>query len=228
MAHSRRMLITAGPTHEPIDAVRYLANRSSGRMGICLAEAARDSGWDVTLLLGPGPEPPARVQVERFVSSADLADLLRGHFTLCDVLIMAAAVADYRPVRETSGKIPRAGRLTLELEAAPDLVAECAARKRPGQRIIGFALEEPEQLEEKARAKLARKGLDAVVANPLETMGAPEVRAVVCTADGRVFVPPHPDARSSGAPGAALGKPEFARWLVNWIEAHLPGGANAE
>jgi phosphopantothenoylcysteine decarboxylase / phosphopantothenate---cysteine ligase len=214
---NRKLLIAAGPTHEPIDAVRYLANRSSGRMGLALAEAAREAGWPVTLLLGPtGLEPPAGVRTERFESSAELAALLNEHFPACDLLIMAAAVADYRPRAVTERKLPRTGEpLILELEPAPDLVAGCAAHKRPGQRIIGFALEEPAVLAQRAQEKLARKGLDAIVANPLRTMGADTIEATVYTADGATIAPA---AGSTVAPaGGPLPKAEFARWLIGWL-----------
>jgi phosphopantothenoylcysteine decarboxylase/phosphopantothenate--cysteine ligase len=207
------MLITAGPTHEPIDAVRYIGNRSSGRLGVCLAEAARDAGWQVTLLLGPAAlTPPKGVRTLRFQSAADLAALLKERFPRCDVLVMAAAVADYRPARARRRKLARRGRkLLLELEPTPDLVATCAVRKRPGQRIIGFALEEEAKLAARARAKLRRKGLDAIVANPLETMGADRIRAVVYAADGRTVRP------AGGQRG--LTKAAFARWLVRWCGA---------
>jgi phosphopantothenoylcysteine decarboxylase/phosphopantothenate--cysteine ligase len=213
MAHEHCMLITAGPTHEPIDAVRYIANRSSGRLGICLAEAARDAGWEVTLLLGPVSQPvPPSVRVERFETSTELAALLDKRFPLCDVLVMAAAVADYRPRAPAARKLPRQpGQLLLELEPTPDLVAACAARKRPGQRIVGFALEEPTALEVHAREKLVRKGLDAIVANPLETMGDRHIRATLYTADGRALSPP-----GTGR----LEKGDFARWLIDWLAAH--------
>jgi len=202
-----RILVTAGPTHEPIDAVRYLANRSSGRLGVAIAEAARHAGAQVTLLLGPtDAAPPADVAVERFESTAELERLLAGHLNECDVLVMAAAVADYRPSRTGQGKIARQGRgLTLELEATPDLVAEASARRRPGQMIIGFALEQPERLAERAQHKLADKGLDAIVANPLSTMGAADIDATVFTADAE---PRRPGAMSKRA---------FAKWLVEWI-----------
>lgn len=216
MARPRHMLITAGPTHEPIDAVRYLANRSSGRMGVALAEAARDAGWTVTLLLGPvSLEPPTGVRTVRFESTADLGGLLERHFPACEVLIMAAAVADYRPRGSCRGKLPRGGEaLSLELEPTPDLVAACAARKRAQQRILGFALEEPAALEQRARDKLRRKGLDAVVANPLGTMGARDVTATVFTAKGEAVTMP-----SSQAGGMSVAKADFARWLIAWIDA---------
>ena len=203
----RRLLITAGPTWEPLDAVRYIANRSSGRMGIALAEAGRDAGWQVRLLLGPvSLPPPEGVAIERFESARDLEALLAQRFGECDVLIMAAAVADYRPQQPAAGKTPRrAEGLTIELEPTPDLVAQCAARKQPTQRIIGFALEEPAVLAPRAQEKLQRKGLDAIVANPLETMGAEGVEAKMLWADGRECVFPRGD------------KGDFAAWLVREI-----------
>ncbi len=217
----RHMLITAGPTWEPIDAVRYLANRSSGRLGIHVAEAAHVAGWEVTLLLGAGataPPPAARAGPEanlrtlRFESTADLERLLAEHFPTCDVLVMAAAVSDYRPRAPSPGKWLRgAARLVLELEPTPDLVAACAARRRPEQLIIGFALEEPAVLAARAREKLAQKGLDAIVANPLETMGAERIRATLYTATAETIRPP----------AAELTKHEFAAWLVGWIDERL-------
>ena len=203
-----RLLITAGPTHEPIDAVRYLANRSSGKLGVALAAAGRAAGWDVTLLLGPScVPPPADAHVERFESTADLAGLLDEHFGGCDVLVMAAAVADYRPVRSTAGKLPRtAEKRTIELEPTPDLVAACAERKRPDQHVIGFALETPERLNARAAEKLSRKRLDAIVANPLATMGGGEIEATIMTASGETHSP------------GSMTKQEFARWLIGWID----------
>ncbi len=218
--HARRkgkLLITAGPTHEAIDPVRYLANRSSGRLGIALAHAARAAGWSVTLLLGPDVTVRLPgVRVVQFESTADLAASLKEHFPDCDVLIMAAAVADYRPRCRQGDKIPRVGkRLILELERTPDLVAECAAHKRTGQRVIGFALESPDQLEPRGREKLRKKGLDAIVANPLETMGAGEIRAVVYTASGETIRP----ARRAGS----MSKVAFARWLISWLDSESAG-----
>lgn len=212
MPDTRNMLVTAGPTHEAIDAVRFIGNRSSGRLGVQLAHAARDAGWEVTLLLGPAAiEPPTGVWTLRFESADELAGLLKEHFPRCDVLIMAAAVADYRPRRASTGKHLRTERkLVLELDPTPDLVAACAARKRPGQRIIGFALEEPEVLADRARGKLVRKGLDAIVANPLATLGCDTIQATAYTADGQTLRPP-------GGGSAGVSKAEFARWLVEWI-----------
>lgn len=216
MGRLKHILITAGPTHERIDDVRYIANRSSGRMGVALTEAAAAAGCEVTLLLGPVsivPVCPAgdlmTPRVIRFESTADLERLLAEHFIACDVLIMAAAVADYRPAAPVAGKLPRKGqRLAIELEPTPDLVAGCARRRREGQRIVAFALEEPSRLTERAVAKMRAKGVDAIVANPLETMGSPDVHAVVCTAAGETLTPP-----------AAAEKRAFADWLIAWLLA---------
>jgi phosphopantothenoylcysteine decarboxylase/phosphopantothenate--cysteine ligase len=206
---SRRLLVTAGPTHEPLDAVRYLANRSSGRMGLALAEEAARRGHPTTLLLGPtGLQPPEStpVSVIRFQTAAELQEELRRCWPVHDVLIMAAAVADFRPASGgEGGKISRgeAG-LTLQLEPTPDLLADLAERTRPDQTVIGFALEPSKRLEESARRKLTDKGVDAIVANPLRTMNAERITATVYLRDGRVLTPP-PD----------LAKAKFAQWLLD-------------
>jgi phosphopantothenoylcysteine decarboxylase/phosphopantothenate--cysteine ligase len=208
-----KILVTAGPTREPIDAVRYIANRSSGKMGVAIARAAVAAGHDTTLLLGPVAQAPldvlsaAGVHIERFESCAQLQRLIEAHWPSHDMLIMAAAVADYRPVRSASTgtkKLPRqSGQcLTLTLEATPDLVAAAAAAKRPDQRVIAFALEQADQLETRAIDKLRRKGADAIVANPLDSMGADTVTAVWLAASG--------DREALGP----MGKDQFAVWLI--------------
>ena len=214
---SRQLLITAGPTHEPIDRVRYIANRSSGRMGIALAYAARDVGWNVTLLLGPvALDPPNDVQVQRFESTADLAHLLDQNFPACDVLIMAAAVADYRPCRVYPAKMPRkAAALVLELESTPDLVAACAARRRADQYIVGFALEEESHLEARALDKLKRKGLDAIVANPLDTMGAVDICATIYSTGA-----PHREQTIQQSTISTT-KTRFADRLIAWLDSRV-------
>lgn len=219
-----RLLITAGPTQEPIDAVRYLGNRSSGRLGIALASAAADRGWDVTLLLGPTPRrcEDSRVRTLRFRTTADLADLLKAHFPAADALVMAAAVADYRPVvRAAPGstdlppfdpstdKLTRNGRkLVLDLEPTPDLLAECAQSRAPHQVIVGFALEPRERLIDSARTKLQRKRIDLIVANPLETMDGETIEAVLLA----------PTGAATPTPGA-MTKGTFAPWLLAHIDA---------
>lgn len=208
----KRLLITAGPTHEPIDAVRFVGNRSSGRMGVNLADEAARRGLDVRLLLGPMTVMPtdSRVVVRRFRTCEDLRALLRDEAPAADVLIMAAAVADYRPKVDPAffgGKFRRKSeKLMLELEPTPDLLAEVSSRRREGQILVGFALEPREELIASARAKLERKKIDLVVANPLETMDSDEIEAIVIGKDGG-------ERRTPGR----MSKRDFAPWLLNAI-----------
>jgi phosphopantothenoylcysteine decarboxylase / phosphopantothenate---cysteine ligase len=165
-----RVLVTAGGTREPIDAVRFVGNRSSGRMGFALAEAAAALGADVTVVA-------ANVALERHPgvryvdvgSAAELQAACEAAFPGADVLLMAAAVADFRPVAPAAGKIKKAGRdeLALTLEPTGDVLSALAARRRSGQTIVGFAAEHGEDAVAHGREKLARKGLDAVVINDI-------------------------------------------------------------
>lgn len=205
------VLITAGPTHEPIDAVRFIGNRSSGRMGAALASSAREQGCQVILLMGPATvpvQPAPGLAVERFCTCEDLRSLLARFAPTADLLIMAAAVADYRPKPNpamSGGKFRRSsGNLTLELEPTPDLLAEVASHRRPGQFIAGFALEPRAEMIASGRAKLARKSVDAVLANPLETMDSPLAEGTLLLADGA----------EENSPGR-IPKADFARWLIS-------------
>jgi phosphopantothenoylcysteine decarboxylase/phosphopantothenate--cysteine ligase len=164
-----RVLVTAGGTREPIDAVRYLGNRSSGRMGLALAEEAARRGADVTLAAAnvtiPTPQGVETVTVE---TTDELAAAVREKFPSADVLIMAAAPADFRPTDAAEGKLVRdSGSITMELEPTEDIVAAVAVSRRPEQTVVGFAAEHGEGAVERGRAKLARKGLDAVVVNDI-------------------------------------------------------------
>ncbi len=161
----RRVLVTAGPTHEPLDPVRYLANRSSGRMGYAVAEAARDMGARVTLVSGPvalaTPPGVERVDVE---TAAQMHEAVMRRIGATDLLIAAAAVADYRPVRSSAAKIKKtAASLELTLEPTADIIAG-VARCRPRPFLVGFAAE-TEDVAAHARAKLEAKGLDMIAAN---------------------------------------------------------------
>lgn len=193
-----RVLVTAGPTQEPIDDVRFIGNRSSGAMGIALADEAAAQGAKCTLLLGPTSLTPAHssIRVLRFRTTAELQALLHREFPHCEYLVMAAAVADYRPIGRAKGKLPRRGRrLVLELEPTPDLLVGLKPIRRKGQLLLGFALEPERTMLARAAAKLTRKGLDLIVANPLETMESPRIRATVLSAKGVVLTQRSPVAK---------------------------------
>lgn len=220
----RRMLITSGPTQEPIDAVRFIGNRSSGRLGAALADAAAGAGWDVTFLAGCDSRRPngADVRIYPFRTTADLERLLEQHVPQTDVLVMAAAVADYRPKLEPGaleGKRRRkAEKMVLELEPTPDLLAGCARLRRAGQVFVGFALEPREELMSSARSKLERKRLDMVVGNPLATMDAETIEATLVGAPHTPFATP----RDTGGP---MRKTDFAPWLLAAIEELVASAA---
>jgi phosphopantothenoylcysteine decarboxylase/phosphopantothenate--cysteine ligase len=165
-----RVLVTAGGTREPIDSVRFLGNSSSGRMGLALAEAARARGADVTLVAAniALPSDPA-IDRREVGTAAELEQVCAQEFPSCDVLLMAAAVADFRPAAPQSDKIKKAGRarLELELEATTDVLSLLAGRRQDGQVLVGFAAEHGEHAVEEGRLKLTRKGLDAIVVNDI-------------------------------------------------------------
>lgn len=161
-----QILVTAGPTHEDLDPVRFLGNRSSGRMGYALAEQAARRGAKVTLVSGPVELPaPSNVGVVYVRSAREMHAAVTSLFEQFDVVIMAAAVADYRPVDSSAHKIKKQGKLTLELERNPDILAELGANRltRPSV-LVGFALETSD-LETAAKKKLEQKAADLIVAN---------------------------------------------------------------
>jgi phosphopantothenoylcysteine decarboxylase/phosphopantothenate--cysteine ligase len=167
-----RVLVTAGGTREPIDPVRFLGNRSSGRMGIALAAAARRRGAEVTLIAANvALREPGGVRRIDVGTAAELGAAARREFPSSQVLLMAAAVADFRPLRAGTEKIRRDGELSLELEATDDVLAALAAAQRPDQTLIGFAAEHGGDPVTRAREKLQRKGLDAVVVNDVSAPG---------------------------------------------------------
>ena len=164
------VLITAGPTREPVDPVRYLTNRSSGKMGYALAEAAIRRGAKVILVSGPvALKPPAGAEVLNVETAAEMRDMVMSRRGEATVIIKAAAVADYRPKRVSSQKMKRHAEFALELVPTTDIAAELSERKE-GQVIIGFAAE-TENVLENARQKLLGKGLDAIVANDVSQPG---------------------------------------------------------
>ena len=162
-----RVLVTAGGTREPIDAVRYVGNRSSGRMGAAVADEAAWRGADVTLVLAAATaRPAAAMTTVRVETAAQLHDEVVARAADADVVVMAAAVSDYRPAAAIDGKRAKDGAgWTIELEPTADILQQLGAVRRDGQLLIGFAAEHGEGAVERARGKLARKGADAIVVN---------------------------------------------------------------
>lgn len=159
------VLVTAGGTREALDPVRFLGNRSSGKMGYALAEAAQARGAKVILVSGPSAlYPPAQCEVVKVTTAEEMREAVLSRMDESTIVIKAAAVADYRPVMVSDQKLKRSGPLTLELAPTEDILAEVARRRRPGQLIIGFAAETENRMEN-GRAKLLRKGADAIVVN---------------------------------------------------------------
>jgi phosphopantothenoylcysteine decarboxylase/phosphopantothenate--cysteine ligase len=170
----KRLLINAGPTQEAIDPVRYIGNRSTGRMGFALAAEAALRGAHVELVAGPVSLTLDRPGVARtdVVSAAEMAAACKERFAACDVAILSAAVADWRPAAPAGEKLKKAeARRALELEPTEDILAWMGAHKREGQRLVGFALETTDEVAH-ARGKLERKNLDLIVLNSLRDAGA--------------------------------------------------------
>jgi phosphopantothenoylcysteine decarboxylase / phosphopantothenate---cysteine ligase len=191
------VLITAGGTREPIDAVRFLGNRSSGRMGFALAAEAARRGARVTVVAANVSLPrDPRVQYIDVETAAQLRDTCAAEFTRADVLLMAAAVADYRPAETFAGKVKKDQQgeaLELRLERTEDILSELSARRRDGQTLVGFAAEAGDGAVAYGRDKLTRKGLDAVVVNDIAAPGigfdATDNEVVIVTADREIAVP---------------------------------------
>lgn len=201
-----RILVTAGPTEEYLDDVRFLSNPSSGKMGYAVADAARRRGHDVTLVSGPVSLPaPRGVRLVPVVSARDMLRAALRAFPRSRAVVMTAAVSDYAPRRRVAGKIKKDGRgLRLELAPTPDILKRLGDRK--GRRIlVGFALEAGDEIRN-AREKLKRKRLDAIVANSPKTFRGDRIRATVLLSGGAVLgFPP-------------LTKRAFARRLVRLVE----------
>jgi len=170
--NGERILITAGATREPIDPVRFISNRSSGRMGFALAEAARRRGANVVVVAGvTNVEPTAGVELIRVTSAEEMRDAVLDQIESATAFIAAAAVADYRPNQPASTKIKKSeSTLSLELERTPDILREVAQLKRAGQLILGFAAETNDLLSN-ARAKMTSKNLDMIIANDVSGEG---------------------------------------------------------
>lgn len=192
----RRVVVTAGGTREPIDPVRYLGNRSSGRMGNALARAAADAGADVTLITTAAPphDVPS-LRVERVETAGSMAEAVRRALPGATLLVMAAAVADYRPARVSAQKIKkRAATWVLELEPTVDILASLRENpERAGVFVVGFAAE-TDDLVENALAKVRHKGLDLIVLNDVSrgdiAMGSDANEVTILDHGGVVAVVP--------------------------------------
>jgi phosphopantothenoylcysteine decarboxylase/phosphopantothenate--cysteine ligase len=212
----RRVLVTAGPTREALDPVRYLGNRSSGRMGYALAQGAWRRGADVTLVSGPSPlDAPIGVDVVRVETAAQMHDAVAERITLAAVSVFAAAVADYRPAEARAQKVKReltGESLSVALEANPDIAKATKGSRRPGSISVGFALETTDLVANASR-KLDAKGFDLVVANDATEEGAGfEVatnRVTILTRDGEPVALP------------LLSKDEVAEEVLDRVEALL-------
>ena len=222
-----RVLVTAGGTREPIDAVRFVGNRSSGRMGFALAEEAAALGAHVTVIAANVALPrDARVTYVDAETAAQLQAACAAAFADADVLLMAAAVADFRPARSFAGKLKKSGeaRMRVDLERTPDILSGLAAGRRPGQTVVGFAAEHGDGALDFGREKLARKGLDAIVVNDVSRadigFDAADNEVTILTATGETHV-----ARAS--------KQQIARAVLEAVVALragslAPGAAPAE
>jgi phosphopantothenoylcysteine decarboxylase/phosphopantothenate--cysteine ligase len=169
----RRVVVTAGPTREQLDPVRFLSNYSSGKMGVAIAAAAWRRGAEVTLVAGPlGVAPPVGVTHVPVQSTTEMRDAVSERVGAADVLVMAAAPADYRPAERAAGKLKKTGgKRSLELSETPDILVSTREARRPGAIVVGFALETDDLLAN-ARRKLDGKGLDFVVLNAANEPGA--------------------------------------------------------
>jgi phosphopantothenoylcysteine decarboxylase/phosphopantothenate--cysteine ligase len=214
-----RVLVTAGGTREPIDPVRFIGNRSSGRMGLALAEAAAKRGAEVTLIAANVSQPlPPAIEAVRVETTADLARAVGERFPDCHVLLMAAAPADFRPAESTATKIPRSGPAPeLHLEPTEDVLAGAARARRDDQTLIGFAAETGADAIDRARQKLERKAVDAIVFNDVsrsEIGFDSELNEVtVIERDGELHVP-------------MASKAEIAEAILDRVEA-LRGGVES-
>jgi len=170
----KNLLITAGPTFEPIDPVRFIGNYSSGKMGYALAQAFADAGAQVSLISGPSTEIVAHENIHliRVTTAGEMYDAVKRAFPTCDLAILNAAVADFTPVAPLASKLKRKGdNLTIELKPTQDIAAELGRHKRTSQIIIGFALETDNEIHN-AQKKLIAKNLDAIILNSLNDPGA--------------------------------------------------------
>ncbi len=204
-----RFLITAGPTRQYLDPVRFISNPSTGQMGLALARAALSRGHQVTLILGPIPTArlPKNARIIHVETTEQMAQACYKHFPRADCLIMAAAVCDYQPAKPRTTKIKKSSApLTLTLKPTTDILANLARRKRR-QLLIGFALE-TNTPQTNALAKLKKKKLDYIIANTPASLASDKITPTIISAVGSVQKLP------------SLSKTTFARRIIRLAEAH--------
>jgi phosphopantothenoylcysteine decarboxylase/phosphopantothenate--cysteine ligase len=189
----KKVLFTLGPTQEPLDPVRFISNHSTGKMGGEIAKAFLRMGADVQIVAGPvnASVLPDGAQVKKVVSALDMLDATLSYFEEADVVVLAAAVADYRSVKIEDQKIKKSGEnIYIELVKNPDIAATLGQKKKPGQFLLGFALETENELEN-AHSKRIRKNLDAIVLNSLNDSGAGFAldtnKITILSADGKAY-----------------------------------------
>ncbi len=204
-----KILITAGPTREYLDDVRYLSNASSGRMGYSLAQAAIDAGHEVVLVTGPVDlKPPVGCEVRNVVTTSQMRDAAIEAFPHCDGVIATAAVCDYTPKLRAQGKMTKTGEaITIELIETDDVLAELG-RMRSKHWVVGFALE-ASNARENALQKLRAKNCDVVVLNSPQAIGAADNDVQLIDRSGDVA------AHWVGS------KSDIAKWLIEWVSANL-------
>jgi phosphopantothenoylcysteine decarboxylase/phosphopantothenate--cysteine ligase len=211
-----RILVTAGPTREFLDDVRFLSNPSSGKMGFSVAAAGAQAGHQVTLVTGPVtlPDPPG-VEVVRVVSADEMAQECLSRFTGCDAVVMTAAVSDYRPKERLEGKLKKGAEpMRLELVPTTDILAQMGKRKKK-QVLVGFALEAEvlvglapgaDRARQNATAKLAAKNLDYIVLNSPEAFASETISCSVIDKAGKI------------RPYSAISKKALAHEIINLLE----------
>ena len=217
----RHVLVTAGPTQEPIDPVRYVGNRSSGRMGYAIAQAAWRRGARVTLVSGPSSlEAPFGVELVSVETAIEMAEAVDAHIGSADLTVFSAAVADFRPLQSSDRKLKRSetgDALTVDLEANPDIAAGTRGQRKAGSLTVGFALE-TNDLVDNARKKLAAKGFDWIVANDATEEGAgfgvPTNRVTILSTTGDPEVLP------------LLSKDEVAEEVLDRVAGRLEGASS--
>lgn len=202
------ILITAGPTREYIDPVRYISNDSSGKMGFALAEQAAKLGLDVTLIAGPvNLATPKKVKMINVVSATEMHKAVLKHSKKAEVIIMTAAVADFAPAKFSVHKIKKVegkAELSLKLKKNPDILRDVCSRKKPKQTVIGFALE-TKDLIKNAKRKLYEKKCDLIVANLAGSIGSAESKITIITRSGHIARFP------------ALSKTEIAGIILTYV-----------